>query len=170
MYNSWKVDLKDSIKALNCIKNSVLPRLIKGKIHTIEAQDNNVLILLDTLSGIDYIRENENGLQGIAARVQWGNNWNTFTIRKERHTGNKTEYQKRMEQIENGYFYPFFTLQAYFNNRVENRLLSIAVIKTKELYNFINKHPEKVITRKSDNFFYIVKWIDVLSLTKAITL
>jgi len=110
MYQNWKVDLSDSCKALEKIKNTELPKLISGKIHSIENSDNEILLLMDVISGIDYIRQNEAGLQGIAARVQFGYNFDTFTIRKTRHTGNKTEFEKRIEQIENGYFYPAFVL------------------------------------------------------------
>lgn len=158
MYNSWEIDLSDSVVALESIKDTVLPKLISGDIHTIENQENDILIKIDIKSGIDYIREDNNGLQGIAARVQWGNAWNTFTIRSERHTGAKTELEKRMYQIENGYFYPAFTLQAYFDNREENNLLSIAVIKTKTLYRLYQTNNDIFKSRKSDNKFVYVEW------------
>ena len=136
-YNSWNIDLNDSVKALEKIKDPILSKIISGKIHTIENAKNEILIKLDTACGIDYIRENETGLQGIAARVQWGRPWNTFTIRKERHTGSKTELEKRLEQIKKGYFYPAFTLQAYFDNRINNNCLSVGVVQTVYIFNFI---------------------------------
>jgi hypothetical protein len=116
---------------------------------------------LDAFSGIDYIREDKIGLQGVAARVQWVGNkepYNTFTIRAGRYTGTETELDKRIKQIENGYFYPAFTLQAYFDNRKDNNLLSIAVVKTIDLYNYLLKNPEELLHRKSDNEFIAVKW------------
>ena len=132
--------------------------MISGKIYSIENSSNEILILLDKLSGIDYIRQNENGLQGIAARVQWGKNWDTFTIRSKRHTGTKTELEKRLYAIENGYFYPAFTLQAYFDNRQTNNLLSIAVIKTIDLYNIYQNKFELFENNKSDNEFSFIRW------------
>ncbi len=161
MYNDWRKDMGDSVRALDAIRDTVLPKIITGKIHSIENSDKEILILMDALSGIDYIREDDKGLQGIAARVQWGNNWDTFTIRSERHTGNKTELQKRQEQIDQGYFYPYFTLQAYFDNRQDNNLLSIGIIRTIDLYEFMAFYPEKVHGRKSDNCFLYVKWCDL---------
>lgn len=157
-YNNWKKDLKDSVRAIESIKDTILPKLIRGKIHTIENSDNDVLIKIDTNSGIDYIREDDNGLQGIAARVQWGAAWNTFTIRSERHTRTPTELKKRLNQIENGYFYPAFTLQAYFDNRITNNLKSIAMIKTVDLYMLYTKKQYLFSTRRSDNQFVYVKW------------
>ena len=176
MYNNWNIDLSDSVKALEKIKLTVLPKLISGTIHSIEKSQKDILIkfgkeidiqnpilkLLDTKSGIDYIRENKHGLQGIASRVQWGNAWNSFTIRYKRHSGTETEFEKRKQQISNGYFYPAFTLQAYFDNRTDNNLLSIAVIKTTDLYKFAEEYPNYVRQNKSDNVFKIVFWSDLI--------
>lgn len=161
MYNNWKVDLKDSVIALDSIKNTVLPKLIRGNIHTIENKKDEVLIKIDTKSGIDYIREDNNGLQGIAARVQWGNAWDTFTIRSRRHTGTKTELEKRLYQIKNGYFYPYFTLQAYFDSRDSNSLLSIAIIKTTDLYRLYRDSNNLFESNRSDNEFVFVRWRNI---------
>lgn len=170
MYNHWRKDLEASIKALDSIKNTLLPRLISGKIHSIEKADDHILLLLDTKSGIDYIRENETGLQGIASRVQWGSKaWNTFTIRSERHTGAKTEFAKRVEAIRDGYFYPAFTLQAYFTDRETNGFLSVGIIKTINLYNFIGANPNLVHKNKSDNEFKFVFWEDLTGIVNILT-
>lgn len=160
MYNNWVEDLDCSIKAIEKIKYTYLPKIISGEIISIENTDNEVLILLDKYSGIDYIRKNDCGLQGVASRVQFGYAWNTFTIRYERSTGSKTEYEKRIEQIKNGYFYPAFTLQAYFDDRTELNLLSIAIIKTIDLYDILEKD-EIVKTNKSDNVFKYVDWDNI---------
>jgi hypothetical protein len=159
MYNNWRVDADKAIKAIEKIKGNELKQIINGKIHTVEGNENGILILIDRKSGIDYIRENEFGLQGIAARIQFGDKaWNTFTIRQERFTGAKTEYDKRIEQIENGYFYPEFTMQGYLDQ--DFNVLSLAICRTKELYEYIRLYPEKIQKRKSDNCFLVVEWDD----------
>jgi hypothetical protein len=164
MYNHWVTDLNISTKALLKIENTYLPKLISGKIHSIESKDNEILILLDQKSGIDLIRENNIGLQGIASRIQFDKAYNTFTIRKERFTGAKTEYEKRLEQMNNGYFYPEFTMQLYFNNRIDLEFLSGGIIRTKNLYQFIENNPDKIFIKKSDNFFYVVKFKDLIDM------
>ena len=164
MYNNWVKDLSDSMVAIDKIKDTILPKVISGKIHSIENSNNEILIMMDRFSGIDYIRQNEYGLQGIAARVQWGERaFNTFTIRSERKTGSETELSKRLFQIKNGYFYPAFTLQAYFDNREDNNLLSIAAIKTKDLYDLFENHPELFEENKSDNKFVYVRWSKIIN-------
>jgi hypothetical protein len=164
-YNSFQYDLNRSIQALESIKESILKKIFCGSIHNIESSNNNILMLLDQKSGVDYIREDEKGLQGIAARVQWIKQgykpYNSFTIRFERHTKTETEYKKRTSQIKNGYFYPAFTLQAYFEDSDNNKLISIGVIKTNDLYKFIDKNPEKVYQNKSDNVFKFVYFADL---------
>jgi len=162
MYNNWKIDLQDSIKAIEKIKHTILPKLIDGEIISIEESDNNILLLFDQYSGIDYLRKDEIGLQGIATRIQFGNNWNTFTVRTKRLTGTKTEYEKRKEQIKKGYIYPYFTLQAYFDNRIDLNLLSICVIKTIDLYDEIENNT-LVDTRISDNVFKYIHWDNIKS-------
>ncbi len=157
-YNDWTIDLSDSIKAFNSIRETVLPKLISGKIYDIESSEDKVLLKFDTISGIDYIRENNIGLQGIAARAQWGNAWNTFTIRSKRYSGADTELNKRLNQIKHGYFYPAFTLQAYFDNKEENNLLSVAAIKTTDLYDLYLNQNNLFKTNKSDNDFVYIEW------------
>jgi len=158
--------MKDTVAALEKIKDDPLPKLISGRIHNVEGVDNEVLIMMDQHSGIDYIRENEIGLQGIASRVQWGKAWDTFSIRTKRRTGAETEFEKRKKQIKHNYFYPFFTLQAYFDNRSDNNLLSVGIIKTTELYNIIENRPDLVHQTKSDNEFIFVRWRDLTGLVK----
>lgn len=170
MYNYWVKDLSDSMVAIDKIKDTILPKIISGKIHSIENSKNEILIMLDQFSGIDYIRQDCHGLQGVAARVQWGHAWNTFTIRSKRKTGTETELSKRLFQINNGYFYPAFTLQAYFDNRTENNLLSIAAIKTKDLYYLFENKPEIFQANKSDNDFVFVKWTKIKKYIKLFTL
>jgi len=157
-YNSWKIDAFDSVKAFYRIKDTILPKLLPGTIHIVEHQDNEILMLLDQKSGIDYISETNHGLQGIAWRAQWGRAWNTFTIRKIRYTGSETEFSKRIQQIDSSYLHPAYTMQGYFDNRIDNNLLSVALIKTDRLYQFINDHPDKSPTRESDNIFYYIDW------------
>lgn len=168
MDNTWDKDLKDSVIAINKIKDNYLPKLISGKIHSAENSDVEIVKLLDVVSGVDYIAENEHGLRGIATRVQWGTPYNTFTIRSERHTGNCTELEKRLYQIENGYIYPSLTLQAYFDNRKENNLLSIGVIKTKDLYRIYQESPLLFQTNHSDNEFKFIHWHNLDGYVKTI--
>jgi len=161
MYNHWSVDNRDSVRAFESIQHTIVPQLITGDIVRIEKQDNEILVMIDQYSGIDYIRRDSTGLQGIAWRAQWGAAWDTFTIRYQRHSGVETEYQKRIRQIREGYLYPAFTMQGYFSDRGKNELLSVAIVRTQELYQLLKDRPELVHRNSSDNRFLFVKWRDI---------
>lgn len=101
---------------------------------------------LDTLAGIDawQIQHNACYMRGVASRVQVikGRSlpYDSFTIRLTRSSGAKTEYEKRLYQIDNsaaGYLYPYLTIQAYVTE--SHALLSAAAIRTADLYNYVRQ-------------------------------
>lgn len=159
-YNHYSIDAEKSIKAFYSIQDTVLPKLIKGTVYSVEQSGDFIAVLLDNYSGIDLIRHDDTGLQGIAWRAQYGgHDWGTFTIRSERHTGAKTELAKRLEAIKgDGYFYPEFTMQAYFDNDVNFNCLSCAIIRTIDLLNAYQNSPSIFGRRQSDNEFVYVYW------------
>lgn len=121
--------------------------------------------LLDDYSGIDHWQIiHENGqIRGIASRVQWGNDWQTFTIRIARPSGYLTEYQKRMATLthkDEGWVFPPLTSQAYLDQRGGN-LLSVAVIYTEDLYSLdLDLWPSRW-TESGEEFKYIA-WDSLL--------
>lgn len=166
--NDFETDLTDS--AYDFLK-IVYPRLkqlnfIRGNLIPIEAATDikfkNLAQKFDQLAGIDVwqIVENE-GIKGIASRIQWGEKaWNTFTIRKSRSSGAKTEYEKRLYAIEtNEWIYPYYTIQAYISERRTGRLISMAITKTVDIFDIIKKgnYIEK-INKQDNNVFMIVSW------------
>ena len=81
-------------------------------------------------------------IRGIASRIQArprGDSgafpYNTFTVRKSRDSGTRTEYVKRREAIADneGYLYPHFTIQAYVEKWVEGPLLSLGIARTSDI-------------------------------------
>lgn len=164
-YNSWTHDLKDSTKALQ----SVLPQLAKavnGKFVLVEGDGHRLLKELDRISGIDLVSIFEGQIRGIASRCQWGNDWQTFTIRKERYTGSTTEYEKRIAAIAGNGMYPMLTLQMYFDHRSTNNLLSFGIMKTVDLYNLIETRPDIVKQNESDNVFIFIHWLAIKATDK----
>ena len=155
MYNTWSEDMNKTQPYIEQLQKIIF----KGvDFVSIEKKDDEVLLWLDQYAGIDYVvKSKNNNIIGIAARIQFMN-FRTFTIRKTRYTGTKTEFEKRIEAIEKGYIFPAYTLQAYFLNK---NFSHAAIIPTKQLYNFIINNPNKVHERKSDNIFLFVNWNDL---------
>jgi len=162
MNSEWVNDLKNTLPAIELLKSKVFKNKIE--IQTTEYKDEIIFKWLDQLSGIDYIaKRQDNQLITIACRIQWDVNYQTFTIRFKRVTGTKTEFDKRIEAIENDYLYPTFTMQAYLNKN-PLKLLDCALIKTDILYRFIKRHLNdknlifENIANKEGNKFKYVKW------------
>jgi hypothetical protein len=119
--------------------------------------------LLDTLAGIDFWNVRFGvGIRGLATRIQWGRSWRTFTIRNQRISGARTEYEKRKQAIEKGWLYPELTLQAYVDN---GKLLSYALAKTTDIIKMIDMGKAKIKHTGPAQYgqasFYVVKWDDM---------
>jgi len=160
----WLIDLEKSQTGIEIIRKQVFKNRVD--IISIEGNDNNTVILkwLDQYSGIDYIGKKENNqLITIACRIQWDIDYKTFTIRFQRTSGTKTEFDKRIEAIEKGYLYPIYTMQAYM---IKNplKILSCALIKTDILYKFITENQNLLYentANKEGNKFKYVRWSDI---------
>jgi len=125
----------------------------------IESSNNNVLNMFDKFSGVDAIQiTKDNQIRGVAMRVQYGNAWNTFTIRYKRASGAKTEYEKRVEALKNEKTYPQLTIQCYLSNDAK-KILSVGIIRTRDLYEQIEKYPDIRNFRKAkedgNKFMYV---------------
>ena len=130
-----------------------------GDLIPVEAVTNvEMAKLLDTCAGIDawYVETNK-GIRGIGSRVQWGVNYKTFTIRKEKFNGWRTEYEKLCDAIENDWLYPYWFCQAYLTEK-KGRLCSVAVVETKKLINYIKTYDPIYISNKTDAWFWVINW------------
>ena len=122
--------------------------------------------IFDINAGIDAIQiKTDEGIRGIASRIQWGwrDDYKSFTIRYRLSSGKDTEFIKRKRAIESksGLFYPYWTSQGYITERRKGNLLYLCMIKTKDLYDFIEKHPEKIKIKPNpaNGNEFIIIWI-----------
>lgn len=125
----------------------IMKRILKGgEIMAVEGQDNEICEMLDRTCGTDYfhVYENSGLVWGVASRIQEYDPeknkrpFNSFTVRKARDSGTKTEYEKRKTAIEHGGVYPFLTMQAYINVKT-NEIETLAIVKTTDLMDFVDK-------------------------------
>jgi len=165
MNEFWKIKLEKSHRDF---MNIVWPKINNwfplGNLIAVETKmQNDLARLFDTRAGIDMWKIDPLGLRGIASRIQWQSNPprstfpdKTFTIRKIRADGFKTEFQKRQEAIKRGYVYPYWTIHAYID---EGCLLYACCIETKELFFAYEFCPEifKENTNREDGntFLYV---------------
>lgn len=182
---SWQDDLGDSASAF---KNVVYPKVKdeffgEGELVSVEETHSPIADDLDMDAGIDFYHKGPNGVVGIANRVQWGNAWNTFTVRNERKTGATTEFEKRTSAVENQSMLPDRTVQSYVadverderGNIIDGTVLSSAMCHTKDLYDYLSagEHGERHEVEQGDKdyysncvtydgaaTFYVVRWQD----------
>jgi len=165
MSSDFSTSMNTSISLFRDILKPELELQLGGQFVSIEGKDDPVYKALDLFAGIDLIWIKNNQISGVANRIQISNkNWATFTIRAERESGTKTEYDKRKESINDGLsIYPQYTIQSYVTDN--NELLSFAIVPTVDIFDAIEKgYYELQHTRadqKGQAFFYVVKW-DVL--------
>ena len=135
-------------------------RMVEGHGSQPIAQD------LDMHAGIDAYQRTSVGLRGIASRVQWWTNYQTFTVRISRPNGVLTEYIKRLMTItrrQEGFLYPYWTIQAYLDEP-GGQLLSVGVAKSIELYPYIERREQsaspckRLPARRGGEQFLVVEW------------
>ena len=109
-----------------------LERVLGGRVVQTEGTDETGL-LLDCRAGIDaLLLHPDYGVFGIALRIQYDKNYETFTVRKKRESYHKTEFDKnKLAHMQHG-ITPKFTVQAYID-RANQKLLGGAVALTEDL-------------------------------------
>jgi len=162
MSEQWEKDLSESTEIF---KETVYPKiktsLGSGELVPVESvTDSNMAETLDTLGGVDFwYVDSDKGMYGLASRVQPnGTDWSTFTVRRNRYSGTKTEFEKRKEQINEGYLYPQYTCQSYTDG---TDFINAAYIKTKDLIEFIEngqRGDEDTINNTHNADFFVVDW------------
>lgn len=158
-------DMKKSQEAFcSHVWDAIGPLIGGGRVISMESsQDNELRTLFDVTSGIDawQIIDGQ-GMYGVASRVQpSGFDWSTFTVRKSRDSGSRTEWDKLRNAVysKDGRLYPKWFVQAYMS-KDNSELVACAAIKTAELVCHIDWFcQEEHDTRRTSNAtFWMVGW------------
>lgn len=159
--NNWKEDHKWSIKMTDLLVIPLIKRfeLLKGDFkQTQQATLNNTMSLdskLDVCSGVDLWQIARNGIvRTIAIRVQkvdrYENGYRTFTIRKTRYSGTKTELDKLKDADEKeDIVSPDLHIHAYVNEDL-GIIWRVLIARTEDIYDLIKKDYGYDLTNRSD--------------------
>ena len=143
----WNEDLRKSMNVFDKIIRPVLPQLVTGEYIQVEGRDEEIAKILDENVGIDVMVNKGDSIFGLGSRIQIDSGvWNTFTIRCGRQSGHITELEKLRNAIKNDSMRPQLTMQAYV---VNGELKSIAIAKTRDIIDYLDKHQDECPTRKS---------------------
>lgn len=123
--------------------------------------DSELRTLFDMKAGIDAWQLHDDGMRGIASRIQvikpGYRPYDSFTIRMNRDSGAMTEYEKRCIAISSGrWLYPHLSIQAYAAAWT-GPLLSIGISRTADIIDFI-KRGFHYLKRTSNAEFAVCKW------------
>ena len=155
--------------------NQAFVDLIWPKIHqnpnihllSLESDTSEIARALDIEAGIDFLayEVGTGKIRGISSRVQWvdENPYNSFTIRTSRPTGYNTEIDKKHGD-NSIYLMAGTTIQSYIRRR-DYAVMSVGIIRTTDLFDFAEKHPENLVNKRnkdgSSNFVGIW-WRDII--------
>ena len=162
-------DLNYSLEQVERAKPIISTLLHGGEIKAVEGKDEEICKILDLTCGTDYFQVySDKGLVlGVGSRFQSIKSgckpFNTFTIRKERESGNITEFEKRKYAIKHQGIYPFFTMHGYYDETTRE-ILSLAIAKTVDIWDCIEKGycKEKHTGQNQigQAVFYCIDWIE----------
>lgn len=133
-----------------------------------EGADTELARNMDNACGIDYVLiSKDKGLsRGVGCRIQedrWSKKYRTFTIRRGRDNGMKTEFAKRKAAIDGGGTYPYLTLQGYVDT-ANDRIDRLANAKTAEIISYCEESNSPIkhtgIGQSSQADFYCIDWDD----------
>jgi hypothetical protein len=168
MWRAEEVGRKISASNAQMI-SMVMPLIVDslggGDVYPVETlATNDFAAKLDTECGIDlWQRLPDGGHRGIASRVQWHyRSWDTFTVRYQLPTGNRTEYDKLKLAVGNpdGRLHPAVTVQAYISGDMHDPggLLAAGAMRTDDLVGLLDD--PAVCTRENADgtTFKVVPW------------
>jgi len=162
MPHDFKEALSESQRAF---RELVVPPLLKifggGTVIPVEGVPGELEQKLDREAGIDAILFSERGAFAIASRIQFDENYRTFTVRKKRSSRQTTEWEKLQRASVYGAMAPAIIVQAYVD-RAQKQLLDAAVVCTTDLIRWIENNRCETRTTGSDQYgqaeFWVVPW------------
>lgn len=162
MPNNVTATMTESRKAFLELVVPPLLDMFGGKVLPVEGVDGELQRSLDREAGIDSLLFSPHGVYGIASRIQFDDNFRTFTIRKERASGATTEWSKLQNAMRQSSLMPSLTVQAYVES---GRLLGAAVASTPDLVRWIETHPCEIRTtgwnQQGQAEFWVVPWVSL---------
>lgn len=168
------ITIKARPRSANCFDNfkrfttenfsKYVAPILRENIHAVEVKDTESLNdeeskRLDREHCIDGFFVTADGTKEFfASRIQRGF-YPTFTVRKDRDTGNIAEFVKLCGLIEHGKLYPKWFIQTYITDSSSS---ITAVVETKKLVDFIKSVNPPVRHTRSEQIgqadFYVCDW------------
>ena len=156
------IDVKrDANKSLAAFANFVKPALQIAfgakKILPTERHENELETELDRNAGIDGVVVTSDGSPfAYASRVQFGKNYESFSIRRSRPNGTPTEWQKLKNPLS---MKPAFHIHSFVADNEKSAI--VGIVQTADLIRYIRQNPHQWRTAPSGETFFVVPFDDV---------
>lgn len=122
--------------------------------------DSDLAAALDMRAGIDgFIVDGENQLYAYASRIQFGQNYATFTIRRSRPSCARTEFEKLVHARQVQAPMPTFHIQTYVD--ADGQGATVAIVETLEILRYVYKHRDQWRKTEGGETFYYCSFADV---------
>ena len=146
-----KSDMQKSVRAFNKFTVHALKQIFGGDMMIIptENHDSKIEKVLDCSACVDgLIVTSDGAIYPYASRVQFGQNYNDFTLRGERPNGTKTELEKLQQARKKDSLMPKFHIQTFVN--ADEQSATVGVTYTGELLNYCDKFNPATAFNHSD--------------------
>lgn len=128
-----------------------------------EGDDEPLKQLLDRDCGVDAVGIMNGDPIFIASRIievkPYGKDYDCFSLRNCRLSGNETELEKLNRKIRCNLPRPHFHVQAFIDDALN--LVTVAIVRTRDLVNYIATHKTKSLTTRDGTEFKLATWTDL---------
>lgn len=132
------------------------------QIVPIEGREDDLAKLLDRLAGIDGLIVNPNGeMDFYSSRVQVGKNYETFTLRRSRLSGVKTEFAKLQQASRTGGAMPQFTIQTFVDS--DEQSATVAIAPMIDVVQYAERHNPEIRATATGETFFVIPWTAIES-------
>lgn len=161
MATCFKADSKNSRNWFNRFVVPALRAFGFVDIVSTEEHDSDLKALLD-YAGIDALAKDTSGATvALASRVievkPYGKDYDCFSLRDSRANGYKTEKDKMQRAIDFDSLRPMWHVQTF----IDNGLATAAIVRTRDLVNYIATHKTKTKTTRDGTEFKLAFWNDL---------
>lgn len=155
---------QDAEKSLSGFEKFTAPALkfaLNAKIILpTERHDSDLATALDQCAGIDGIIVNAaHWAFSYSSRVQFGKNFETFTIRRSRPSGATTEADKLFHAWRIQAPMPTYHVQTFISENEQSAV--VAVAPTVDLLKFVGKHSDQWRATRDGETFYFIPFNDL---------
>lgn len=132
-----------------------------AQIVPIEGREDAATKLLDRFAGIDGLVVNGDGtIDFYSSRVQVGKNYESFSLRRSRANGMKTEFAKLQQARRTGGAMPQFMIQAFVDS--DEQSATVAIAPMVDVIDYAEHNPEIRATPTGETF-YVIPWFALAS-------